>query len=442
MSVLPRPYTQYVYGYPHKTAYRALDPSVSLRALWHEHFAQSSLRRDALFLYVHIPFCEMRCGFCNLFTTVRPAGDLEARYVTQLLAQAQVVRDCLGDVRIARMAVGGGTPTWLAPDQLQRVFSQIESIYGFEVSTAQCSVETSPETATDDRLAVLEHYGVSRVSIGVQTFDESESKRIGRPQRTEAVCAALDRIRAHSFETLNIDLIYGIPDQTAREWQANLRRALQWDPEEIYLYPLYVRPLTGLMRNPRSWDDERLARYREGRDWLVANGYTQRSMRMFSRTNRMQRARESTDIYRCEHDGMVGLGCGARSYTPSLHYSEEWAVRSSSVREIIDAYVRREPDTFAHARYGFSLSDSEQLHREVILSLLSEAGLADAVLQRDTAHHDAIRQSFFSLESERLIALQGPLWRLTAEGLAHSDAIGPWLFSQHVQRAMEDFTLR
>src|SRR5262245_30852118 len=101
------PFQGYSYAYPHKTAYRALTPAVDLDELW------AGERREALFLYLHVPFCEMRCAFCNLFTQARPPDDLVSTYLTALRRQACQVRAALPDARFARCAVGGGTPTYL-----------------------------------------------------------------------------------------------------------------------------------------------------------------------------------------------------------------------------------------------------------------------------------------------------------------------------------------
>ena len=249
------------------------------------------------------------------------------------------------------------------------------------------SVETSPRTADADKLAVLRAFGVERVSIGVQSFVEAEVGASGRAQKNEWVDAAVGRIRAAGFPTLNLDLIYGLPGQTVRSWQASLDAALRWRPEELYLYPLYVRPLTGLERWGRQAEDElRLACYRLGRDRLLAEGYEQVSMRMF----RLRPGRSATgdnrsagndsggDVgteYVCQQDGMIGLGCGARSYTRALHYASEYAVETAGVREIIADYLDRPDAAFAVADYGCELDGLEQRRRWVIKSLLRAEGL-------------------------------------------------------------------
>ena len=234
-------YQSYVYAYPHKTAYRPLDPPWPLGPLW------AGERRDALFLYVHIPFCEQRCGFCNLFTRPVPDAALVDAYLATLTRQAHVVRRALdegGAFAIARAAIGGGTPTLLDAPQLERVLALMRAM-GFR-SGVPMSVETSPETALPDRLAVLVGSGADRISIGVQSFIDAECKAVNRPQRAADVHRALRAIRDARPATLNIDLMYGLPGPTAGTWPASLASALEYRPEELYLYPLYVRPLTPL----------------------------------------------------------------------------------------------------------------------------------------------------------------------------------------------------
>ncbi|MBC6459041.1 STM4012 family radical SAM protein [Actinomadura sp. HBU206391] len=424
------PYQGYVYAYPHKTAYRLLDPRPRLADVW------ATEPRDALFLYLHVPFCEMRCGFCNLFTRTGAPEELTTAYLDALERQAAAVGDALGEARFATAAFGGGTPTYLTAAELERLCDL--ACRFADLGAVPLGVETSPATATTDRLTVLAERGTTRVSIGVQSFVDSETRAAVRPQRRAEVEAALDRIRAVGFERLNIDLIYGIDGQTPASWLYSLDAALAWEPEELYLYPLYVRPLTGLGRRPREWDDQRLELYRIGRDHLLGLGYEQVSMRMFRRPGTGAGGTE----YCCQTDGMVGLGCGARSYTRDLHYSFEYAVGAGQVRGIIDDYVREQE--FGFARVGFELDDDERRRRHLIQSLLQADGLETAAYTRifgtDAAADFAAELDGFAglgwLEHET-----GSI-RLTAEGLAHSDAIGPALFSPRVRALMDSYEAR
>ncbi|TXS32184.1 coproporphyrinogen III oxidase family protein [Streptomyces sp. ms191] len=436
----PRPYQSYVYAYPHKTAYRSLpDPAPRLDGLWARE------PKDALSLYAHIPFCEVRCGFCNLFTRIGAPDELTTRYLDALDRQASAVREALGDdspVRFATAAFGGGTPTFLTAGELERLCDIAEKRMGADLRAVPLSVETSPATATADRLAVLAERGATRLSIGVQSFVEAEARAAVRPQRRADVEAALGRIRDSGVPVLNIDLIYGIDGQTAESWRRSLDAALAWRPEELYLYPLYVRPLTGLGRlspqSDRDWDEQRLGLYRHGRDHLLDRGYEQLSMRMFRRADAPP---QGSDDYACQTDGMIGLGCGARSYTSALHYSFDYAVDMREIRSIIDTYTRTED--FGRARVGRWVDAAEARRRHLLQSLLQAAGMP---VVEYTERFGSSPYADFPEELGRFTALgwldpEAPdgLLRLSAEGLAHSDGIGPALFSPAVRAAMSAY---
>ena len=441
------PYQSYVYAYPHKTSYRRIEPPIPLRDLW------AAEDRSALFLYLHIPFCEMRCGFCNLFTTAHPDDALTTAYLDALDMQAHRVRaalDAAGGARFALGAIGGGTPTYLDAAELHRLFDIAQNVMGADLDAMPISVETSPATATPDRLRALRQRGVTRISIGVQSFIEAEARAAGRPQRTSEVERALDALRAVDFDTLNIDLIYGLPGQTVASWLKSLRTTLRWLPEELYLYPLYVRPLTGLDRRDQAqsdaewdaaWDQQRLACYRAGRDFLLAHGYQQVSMRLF----RAENAPTGESItYRCQEDGMVGLGCGARSYTRGCHYSSDFAVGRAGIRAILNDYIRRPAGAFDVASYGVRLDNDEQRRRYVIKSVLHATGLDRAryraVFGREALADFPVLRDFIA---RGWLAQQGDgILHLTADGLEWSDALGPALYSPAVRALMEGFELR
>ncbi|MET9057739.1 STM4012 family radical SAM protein [Streptomyces antibioticus] len=435
------PYQHYVYAYPHKTAYRPLPHRPALTGLWADE------PKDALSLYAHIPFCEVRCGFCNLFTRVGAPDGLTGAYLDALERQAVQVREALGEsdhVRFATAAFGGGTPTFLTAAELERLCDIAEHRMGADLRAIPLSVEASPATATADRLTVLADRGATRLSLGVQSFVDSEARAAVRPQRRADVEAALGRVRDARIPVLNIDLIYGIDGQTERTWRQSLDAALAWRPEELYLYPLYVRPLTGLGRRGQdpdtgpgpdpAWDEQRLRLYRAGRDHLLAHGYTQQSMRMFRRADAPA---QGADDYACQTDGMIGLGCGARSYTAGLHYSFDYAVGMHEIRGIIDTYVTTAD--FSRAEVGYEMDPYERRRRHLLQSLLQADGLA---VEDYRARFGATPAEDFGPELARLTdhdwltGTDGMVLRLTPEGLAHSDAIGPELFSPAVRALM------
>lgn len=442
------PYGAYAYSYPHKTAYRPLDPPAPLAPLW------AAENREALFLYLHIPFCEMRCGFCNLFSLSIPEAELMTAYVDQLVRQMGVLADCLGDHGIARFALGGGTPTYLDAHHLERLLEAAQTRFSLTLADIGGSVEVSPDTATPEKLQLLGQAGLSRVSVGIQSTDPAEARALARRPPRDGVAATLERLRTHGPETLNVDLIYGIPGQTPASFGRTLAEVLPWRPEEIYLYPLYVRSLTGLgriqvreqsaggSRFPMNPDTMRQTLYGQGRETLLAAGYEQVSMRYF----RLPAARkERGPAYSCQHDGMVGLGCGARSYTRSLHYATPYAVGRSATRAGIETYCAHPEAWFAAAHHGIELDEDEQQRRFVVQSLLTNPGLDLAAYGARFPGSDPWRDHplLGALLAEGYARQETPeTLALTDAGTALSDAIGPLFVSPTVAARMQAYGLR
>ena len=420
------PYSGYLYAYPHKTAYRPFEPALSLADIWREE------PQGSLFLYVHIPFCEMRCGFCNLFTMT---GVKEARvdaYLAALRREVETVQRDLPEARYEQLAIGGGTPTFLDARQLHELFDITRVL---KPLPGHVAIETSPGRATPERLAVLKAHDVSRISMGVESFSQTHLRAMGRPERADAG-KALDAVRQLTDADLNIDLIYGAQGQTICDFEEDVRTALNWSPEEIFIYPLYVGPLTGLSKINREtpdWDRQRLAQYRAGRDILLLAGYTQVSMRRFVRKGSL-----SETAYNCQEDGMVGLGAGARSYTQRFHYSTDYAVNRAAIAGIIEAYIACED--FSKVQNGIELSLTEQMRRYVIKSVLNLEGLDLTQFARrfgcdamDIFPELAvlIHAGFVSQASGRLIP--------TSAGFENADAIGPFLVSDQVKDTMRAY---
>jgi oxygen-independent coproporphyrinogen III oxidase len=430
------PYQAYAYAYPHKTAYRDLPQPIPLQRAW------AAEDREALFAYVHVPFCSYRCGFCNLFALGNPAAELVDRYVDQVVRQLNIVGPTLGQHRCARFALGGGTPSYLQAEQLERIFNAVMRELTIDLQAVPAGIEVSPETATRDRLQVCRDVGCDRVSMGVQSFVESELQALVRPTQRREVVDAIENIRRLGFATLNLDLIYGIHGQSVASFVESVRTALQFVPEELYLYPLYVRARTGLgkieaSRGHAESNDVRLQMYAAARDKLLDAGYTQVSMRMFRSPN-------APDVggpaYCCQNDGMVGFGCGARSYTRALHYSDHYGVSRASVSSILQQFVSAPASSFAEARYGFVLDADEQRRRFVIQSLLVWPGLEEAsyTSRFGTRVFDDLPQLEQLIETG-VARNQHGLLALTEQGMAHADTIGPWLASQSVIARMSNY---
>jgi len=426
----------YAYSYPHKTAYRKFDPPLALDELWKND------SKEALFLYTHIPFCEMRCGFCNLFTTTNPDQDLVSRYLDSLERETKIMGDIIGTHSFGKAAVGGGTPTFLSMHETERLFNIFGQLEGFQKGVPM-SYEVSPATIDRAKAELLTDLGVTRISMGVQSFILEETKAMGRPQKLNQVISAIENIKHASPNTMNLDLIYGAHNQTVESWLYSLKRTLEFEPEELFLYPLYIRPLTGLGRKDFSELDNRIELYRAGRDYLEANGYQQVSMRMFQKASHQAARNLHGPEYCCQQDGMLGLGAGARSYTSATHYSSDYAVNRKSIVEIINNYCSSDDESMAFAHYGVELDSEEQMRRHLIKSLLHMPGLSVSETVELYGYSPLeLMPSLRELEELELATVTDDSIILTSKGLEYSDVIGPWMGSPKVRQRMEDYLVK
>jgi oxygen-independent coproporphyrinogen III oxidase len=420
-------YDGYAYAYPHKTAYRPLNPPSPLKQVWCEEDKRN------LFLYVHLPFCEMRCGFCNLFTTVNRGGGLIAQTLAGIERQSRVVAREIAPERIAQAAFGGGTPSILSSLELERLFKHLSRTWPVQWSEIPVSFEVSPGTITPNKLLLLKQFGVDRISLGVQSFVAEDFISLKRFQPIDELDRACHLIKEAKLPVFSLDLIYGNEGQDLGRWQRSLDRALVWQPEELYLYPLYVGKLTSLDRCGKRPGEHRRDLYRHARDFLRAAGYRQISMRLFRRADVLR----PTD-YCCQEDGMIGLGPGARSYTQSLHYSTEYAVGQSGVKTIIEDFNASDDSRYGTADFGTALSLAEQKLRYVIKSLLRAEGISRTAYQsRFGCELTGDILQLQELSELGLVKDKGDSLQLNDEGLMWSDTIGPWLYSDAVVAQME-----
>lgn len=434
-EVLAFPYRSYLYSYPHKTAYRELDPPLPLGPMWERE------NTDTYFLYMHIPFCAARCGFCNLFTLPDRRDDTHERYVDALERQAKQWAPITSRRPYSRFAIGGGTPTLLNEVQLNRLFDIAEHVMGLDPAQASISVETSPDTVTEAKLAIMKERSVDRISMGIQSFIEAEASAIYRPQKPQEVERALEKLTRYDFPLLNLDLIYGLPGQTVESWIYSLERVLAYEPGEIFIYPLYTRENTIVKPDDirRQGPDIRMELYIAARETLKSKGYVQYSMRRFAKE---QSSSKVLLPYSCQEEGMVGLGCGARSYTSEVHYASKYGVSYKATQSIIADYVATE--RYDVADYGIVLSREEQRRRFILKALLHREGLTLSDYQErfgtDVLSDYPWLSELFTEDMGRVELEEGErVLRLTEEGLGYSDAIGDWLISAEIREQMEGF---
>jgi len=198
-------------------------------------------------LYVHLPFCAHRCGYCDFVTVVGRRGDGSHRgYVDALLSELDRERSVLGAEPLASVFVGGGTPTFTEPDELRRVLLALPA-------AEEVTVEANPETVTGELAALLRECGVTRVSLGAQSFTPRLLDVLERVASPDDVRRAVHTLRDACFDNISLDLVYGIPGQEPSDLDFDIAEALALAPEHLSLYELEAKPGT---RFTHAWGSE------------------------------------------------------------------------------------------------------------------------------------------------------------------------------------------
>lgn len=197
---------------------------------------RAGAERAPLSLYVHIPFCWSMCSYCgcNVIVTRNPAR--ADAYLDLLELEVARVAERLGARRdVAQLHLGGGTPTFLDPGQLVRLFGILERHFTL-TADAEATVEINPAVTHRDHIETLHRLGINRLSFGVQDFDPQVQQSIGRVQTFEETRAMLDLARGLGYQSVNFDLIYGLPHQTPRSWARTLDRVIELAPDRLAIY--------------------------------------------------------------------------------------------------------------------------------------------------------------------------------------------------------------
>lgn len=422
------PYIQYMYSYPHKTAYGRLY-GVSLA----DHAGVLAAQGSDLGLYLHLPFCQTKCGYCDLFSVVGQGTADVDRYLDaverQLLQYSEALK--LEKAAFADFTMGGGTPLFLEERQLERVFAMVEGGIRFRPDRT-IVVETAPNQTTREKLDLLRAARVTRVSMGIQSFSDRELQVLWRQHSAGRAREALELLKGYDFPCVNLDFIYGIPGQTVESFLRTLKEAVAYDPEELFIYPLYVKHGAGLERKLKEGmvlDPQGAYRqYQEARGFLCSEGFRQDSMRRFVRRGGRQAGE-------CGASASLALGCGGRSYVGDLHFCAPYAITQADCL----GQIRRFEETADHTAvtHGIFLTEEEARRRYVIRHLFIRPGLSLEQYRRRFSGGVLEDLPVLRIWLEKgLVREQGAFLTMTEEGMGLSDYLGPQLISRDVRARM------
>jgi oxygen-independent coproporphyrinogen III oxidase len=364
-------------------------------------------------LYLHIPFCKQACHYCDFhFSTDRSSSlDLCSAMVRELILQKDFCRE-----DISTIYLGGGTPSLLSKSELDLLFNTIHHYYKVS-SSVEITLEANPDDLTKEKSIELQKAGVNRLSIGVQSFDDTLLKFLNRAHNSRAASRCLEDVREAGFSNISIDLIYAIPGLSEKMWEDTLQKAISFSPEHISSYSLTIEDRTvfgnwSKRGKLHPMEEESAAKQFEIlMDVLGDNGYEQYEISNFSKPDFY--SKHNSSYWKGAH--YIGIGPSAHSYNG---VSRQFNVRNNAqyIRSIGKGEIPFEREMLS----------IENKINEYILTTLRTTWGCDLLFLKNQLNDDLVsrRGDYISLLTERGLAfISEDTLRLTRKGKLVADKI-------------------
>jgi oxygen-independent coproporphyrinogen III oxidase len=350
-------------------------------------------------LYLHIPFCRHKCGYCDFNAYARLDGLMEP-YVSALERELGYAAERFPFESLSTVYFGGGTPSLLPAESISRILEVVRTRFGLSPD-AEVTLEANPASTDSSKLAAWRRAGVNRLSIGVQGFDPRALAVLERRTDGSQARRAVQQAREAGFQNLSLDLIYAVPFQTVESWHSTLRQAVDLEPEHLSCYCLTVEEGTPLHRRLRHGQlpavdpDDQWTFLERCRSELTGAGYQRYEVSSWSRPGFESRHNQS--YWSCRP--VYGAGCGAHSYSRSGDSSQRWWNWSRPQDYISSA---------AFVEDGETLAPRPAAAERLLLGLRTTAGVVPP---------EGFAEELSRLEEAQLVEWDGPLLRPTERGL-------------------------
>ena len=372
----------------------------------------------SLAVYVHLPFCETLCTFCGCNTVITRNHDRSAPYIATVLAELDLYLasvPVLAQRSVAQLHLGGGTPTFMPPDVLTALLHGIASRLPLRAAEYEASVEVDPRVTTRAHLDAMRAQGMTRISLGVQDIDHEVLRLVNRPQPLEITASLCAAARDSGYESINFDLIYGLPGQTQSTMMRLAEAVLRLRPDRLAVYSFarvpWIKPAQ------RKFTDEQVPSgaakrelYEVLREALIGAGYIELGLDHFALPHdALAKSASAGSLHRNfmgytdrRTTSLLGLGVSAISETPSCYHQNE---------KVITVYERRVGEAEIPTHRGHLLSDDDRRRAGLIRSLMT-AGRAP--LTDDD--RDEARRELASLVADGIVEIDHRELRITPSG--------------------------
>lgn len=363
-------------------------------------------------LYLHIPFCIKRCSYCDFTTFTDNSNEFIEKYVTQLCNEIDFYKD--KKISLKTIFFGGGTPSVLKIESLEKIFNTIHNTFKVE-KDIETTIEINPVNLNRSNLKKYLALGINRLSMGVQTFNEELLASINRNHSVQDIYKTYNAAREAGFKNYNLDLIFGLPQQTFKIWEETLIKAMELNPEHISLYgldlhdntPMYEEFNAGRVTLPQ--EEETIKMFEFAKDFLAKAGFIHYEISNWSKKG--HQAQHNVAYWK--NDNYIGVGVSAASYYNKVRFTNTKDLQA--YMKITDFSNNKEPQTF-----------QEDLEETVFMNLrLLEDGLdIEVVNERFKIDFESYYQKELgSLFKDNLLEKVGTKLRLTKEAIFISNDI-------------------
>jgi len=359
-----------------------------------------------LSLYVHLPFCRSLCWYCGCTTVITRAQEQASYYLNQLETELDYLHPLLPEQPVVQIHFGGGTPTFLTPEQLLQLGTLLRRHFTFAKSV-EFGVELDPRTVTSEHIEVLREIGCNRVSLGIQDIQPRVQHAINRIQPWERIQEVFEQLRKAGFLSINVDLIYGLPYQTPESFQNTLTQVASLHPDRWavfgYAHVPWMKPAQKLLeRHPLPQGDTRLQIFIQTIEYLTAIGYRYIGLDHFARPeDELSQAQDNRTLWRnfqgySTHAGVdiIGLGMSAISQIGRGYFQN---------MRTLDTYYQALQEARLPLQRGYLLSRDDEIRRYVIMQIMCNSGFTFAEVQQ---RFNIDMHEYFSDELQRLRSLE------------------------------------
>jgi oxygen-independent coproporphyrinogen-3 oxidase len=378
-----------------------------------------------LSLYVHLPFCNTICYYCACNKVITKDHGRSAKYIRYLAREVTLVRSLMeGGHLVKQLHWGGGTPTFLSHDELRELMRILRDAFDF-APDAECSIEVDPRKVDAETVALLGSLGFNRMSVGVQDFDPEVQKAVNRVQSEAETLAVIDAARRNGFESVNVDLIYGLPYQSVASYAVTLDKVIAAAPDRLALYsyahvPHLFKPQRRIEDHAVPTPETKLGILALAIERLTSAGYVYIGMDHFARPDdELAVAQRGGRLHRNFQGYSTHADCDLLAFGISA-IGKVGNTYSQNVRTLDEYYERLDRNVVPVFR-GVELDADDLLRREVIQQLMChfELDLADVGRRHRIdwpAYFAPEIAALDALAADGLVVREGPALRVTPRG--------------------------